>query len=142
MTMPKRGAAHGHRPVYWWNEDIAKKRKICIAKRRAYQRRGRRQQQREDEQNEYNEAKRDLRIAIKKSQENAWADLVDSVEGDVWGTPYRLVSKKLARQPKNTLTRGREAKSYNTYSQGVLLSYGMGGGGHGRASGIPDSAIE
>lgn len=65
------------------NESIAQKRKLCIVKRRVFQRRGRRQQLKDEERHEYNEAKRDLRIAIRKSQEKVWADLIASVEGDV-----------------------------------------------------------
>lgn len=71
LSMPRRGTANGHRPAYWWNEDIAQKRRTCIARRRAYQRRGRRSQQKDEERLEYNETKRDLRIAIRKSQEKA-----------------------------------------------------------------------
>lgn len=106
--MPRRGTAHGHRPTYWWNEDIAEQRRKCIAKRRIYQRRGRVTADREAERSDYLEAKKVLRTAIKQSQERAWAELVASVEGEVWGLPYRLVTKKLARYPKNAYMKGRE----------------------------------
>lgn len=108
LSMPRRGSAGGHRPAYWWNDDIAQKRRLCIEKRRAYRRRGRRSQQRDEERHEYNKAKKDLRMAIRRSQEKAWSELIDSVEEDVWGTPYRLVTKKLTRHPRDAHTRGRE----------------------------------
>lgn len=83
---------------------------MCIAKRRAYQRRRRRDQDRDRERTEYNTAKKELRILIKKSQEKAWSELVAKVEGDVWGLPYRLVTKKLARGPADAYTRGKEVE--------------------------------
>lgn len=55
-------------------------------------------------------AKKELRILIRKSQEKAWSELIASVEGDVWGLPYRLVTKKLTRGPANALTRGKEVE--------------------------------
>lgn len=108
LSMPARGAAGGHRPAYWWNAEIAEKRKLCIAKRRAYQRRGRRNGDRDSEREEYNREKKELRSLIRKSQEKAWGELIARVEGDVWGMPFRLVTKKLARGPRNAYTRGKE----------------------------------
>lgn len=41
-----------------------------------------------------------LRIAIKKSQEDCWKKLCQSVEDDPWGLPYRLMMKRLTiRRP-------------------------------------------
>lgn len=108
LSMPARGAAGGRCLVYWWNTEIAEKRKLCIAKRRAYQRRGRRTGDKESEKEEYNREKKELRSLIRKSQEKAWGELIARNEGDVWGMPFRLVMKKLARGPRDAYTRGKE----------------------------------
>lgn len=107
-SMPRRGATHGHRPAYLWNEDIAEKRRRCIVRRRAHQRQGRTTADREEERISYIEAKKDLRMTIKRSQERAWAKLVAGVERDVWGIPYRLVTRKLVRHLKDAYTKGRK----------------------------------
>lgn len=79
LSMPRLSAADELRLAYWWNAEIAEKRKLCIRKRRAFQRCGRRSQPRAD----YIAAKKELRTAIKRSQEKAWADLVSKVESNV-----------------------------------------------------------
>lgn len=108
LSMPRRSLAGGHRPAYWWIAEIADKRKACIAKCRVYHRRGRRDLDRDRDRLEYNMANKELRTLIRKSQERAWNELVAKVEGDVWGLPYRLVTKKLARGPTEALTRGKK----------------------------------
>lgn len=71
-AMPRRGTPHGHRPAYWWNDEIVEKRRLCIRMRRDYQRRGRRilDSDREEERIRYNVAKKGLRLAIKKLGES------------------------------------------------------------------------
>lgn len=101
-------AADGHHPAYWWNDEIAEKRKLCIHKRRIFQSRGRRSVPRDEGRAEYVETKKDPRTAIKRSQEKAWTDLVSKVEMDIWGTPYRLVTKKLSKHSRNAYTQERE----------------------------------
>lgn len=36
LSMPARRMAGRHRPMYWWNDNIAAKRRDCIAKRRTF----------------------------------------------------------------------------------------------------------
>jgi len=45
----------------------------------------------------YNQARKVLRIAIRKAQERSWRELCDSVDSEHRGVPYRLVTKRLGR---------------------------------------------
>lgn len=45
--------------------------------------------------NNYHAAKRALRKEIGRAKTIAWQELIDTVESDPWGMPYRLVLKKL-----------------------------------------------
>lgn len=108
LSMPKRGGTVRRRPVYWWNEDIAARRAECIALRRVFQRAGRRSGDRETERMAYLSAKKDLRKAIRSSQERAWKELQEKVDRDVWGLPYKVVMKRLSRNPPGVHLAGRE----------------------------------
>lgn len=44
---------------------------------------------------EYKVLKRNLKTEIRKSKERSWHELCKQVETDPWGTPYKLVTKKL-----------------------------------------------
>jgi hypothetical protein len=46
----------------------------------------------------YNQARKVLRIAIRKAQERSLRELCDSVDSDPWRVPYRLVTKRLGRR--------------------------------------------
>lgn len=99
-AMPRRSFVHGKRQVHWWNSEIAALRKTAIAARRAYQRAGRRPivPSREPENEAYQKARANLKIAIRKAQEECWRELCRSVENDPWGVPYKLVTKRLGRR--------------------------------------------
>jgi len=110
-SMPRR--FHGgsrHKPVHWWNDEIADQRLACIRSRRAYlrmtKRRGPAGSLREREA--FREARKALRVAIRKSQERSWKELCQAVDNDPWGIPYRIVTKRLSRQPPGIAARGRE----------------------------------
>jgi len=99
-SMPRRNFKHNCRkPQYWWNSDIAEKRKIALAARRAYQRVKRRKEAAIDEHAYMKEARRELRLAIRRSQEACWRALCAEVDRDPWGTPYRVVMRLLGRRP-------------------------------------------
>ncbi|KAL4104767.1 hypothetical protein QTP88_020043 [Uroleucon formosanum] len=99
-SMPRRTKFQGRKAVHWWSQDIANLRKLVIAARRRYQRAGRRAdtQDRAAEFIEYNVARKQLRLAIRKAEEASWNKLCNSVENDPWGVPYRLVTKRLGRR--------------------------------------------
>ncbi|XP_018314211.1 uncharacterized protein, partial [Mycetomoellerius zeteki] len=83
--------------VYWWNEEIAELRRVCNARRRKLTR-ARSRPHPEDARPLWDglrEARRNLRRAINSSKAKLWKELVDDLDRDPWGTPYRLVTKKL-----------------------------------------------
>ncbi|CAI6364284.1 unnamed protein product [Macrosiphum euphorbiae] len=96
-AMPRRTSFQEKIAVHWWCKEIADLRKTSIAARRQYQRAGRRADtsDREAAFITYNQARKQLRLAIRKSQEASWKELCDRVESDPWGVPYRLVMKRL-----------------------------------------------
>jgi hypothetical protein len=87
------------RAVYWWNSDIAELRARCVQALRQYQRfrRGRRRDEEELSlrYGAYRELRRSLQREIKVAKERAWSDLVEAVESDPWGRPYKVVRRKL-----------------------------------------------
>lgn len=98
-SMPRRSPFKRRKAVHWWNENIAELRRATIAARRCYQRAGRRATQvdRAGAFEVYNQLRKDLRLAIRKSQEASWSALCREVENDPWGVPYKLVMKRLGR---------------------------------------------
>lgn len=112
------GAGRTKAPKYWWNEGIAQARKECIKKRRAHTRERRsfgRMQRRvggyrieelevgvgrvESKWEEYRAARKHLKSLIAESKNRAWRELIEAVESDVWGLPYRVVRGKLRTPP-------------------------------------------
>ncbi|KAL4082654.1 hypothetical protein QTP88_029715 [Uroleucon formosanum] len=99
-SMPRRTVFKGRRAAHWWSKEIADLRKASISARRQYQRAGRRADTsgRAGAFAAYNEARKLLRLAIRKAQEASWDKLCSSVDNDPWGVPYRLVTKQLDRR--------------------------------------------
>jgi hypothetical protein len=99
--MPKGRYRGGKKPAYWWTQDIAGLREVCNKARRRFKR-GRSQPPVDQEQRkeEFKLARKELKVAIKKSKKASWDDLCKQVESDPWGLPYKLVTKKLVgRRP-------------------------------------------
>lgn len=67
LSMPKRTSPGRRRPAYWWNEEIAEKRRSCIRCRRAFQRAGTRDGGREQKREAWQLLKKELRVAIRSS---------------------------------------------------------------------------
>lgn len=99
-AMPIRSAVRGRRAVHWWSEEIANLRRAAIAARRSYQCTGRRANTggREETFDVYNQARKVLRVAIRKAKEASWRKLCESLDSDPWGVPYRLVTKRLGHR--------------------------------------------
>lgn len=98
VSMPRKGISK--RPsVYWWNSDIAELRRACNRfRRRLIRERARRNPQPETIRARWDalrEARRELRKAIFRYKARMWRELVDDLDRDPWGTPYRVVMKKL-----------------------------------------------
>lgn len=47
-------------------------------------------------------------MAIKTAQEASWKQLVETVEADPWGLPYKIVVKKIGGAPGGVEALGRE----------------------------------
>jgi hypothetical protein len=99
-VMSRRTVFKGRKVVHWWSGDIAKLRQASIAALRRYQRAGHRADtaDRADAFVEYNDARKSLKLAIRKAQEASWSNLCDSVDSDPWGVPFKLVTRKLDRR--------------------------------------------
>ncbi|XP_050561732.1 uncharacterized protein LOC118274342 [Spodoptera frugiperda] len=93
----------GQRPgaAYWWSADIAHLRSVCLRLRRQFQRARRRRQPSATEEQitrayrEYRDATMALQRAILDAKSRSWKELLEGLNRDPWGRPYRLVMGKL-----------------------------------------------
>ncbi|CAG4927182.1 unnamed protein product [Colias eurytheme] len=88
--------------VYWWSMEHARLRSACVTARRRYTKYRRRRRrvdystaEEAERYSNYQNAKKALRDAIAVAKERAWAELLDTLNLDPWGRPYRLVMNKL-----------------------------------------------
>lgn len=98
--------------MYWLTSATAELKKTCNAKLRRYQRAGRRagHPNRDLEKEEYGAARKVLRNEIRSSQDKCWREMCDAVDFDPWGVPFRVVTRKLGRQPAGAASAGRESE--------------------------------
>jgi hypothetical protein len=73
------------RTAYWWNPEIAELREQCSQARRRFARAQRRRWTRNAEE-------------IKAAKGRSWKELIEAVESDPWGRPYKVVLAKLRPQ--------------------------------------------
>ncbi|KAL0803257.1 hypothetical protein ABMA28_017258 [Loxostege sticticalis] len=87
-AMPRVRALPPRTAVYWWSPELARLREACVMARRRYSRHRRRHNRDETLDDalyaSYQQAKRDLR-----------GELLETLNQDPWGRPYRLVMSKL-----------------------------------------------
>lgn len=104
QVMPKQSSRHRNQPVYWWNEQIAKVRKECIASRRHYTRSAKKSTPTDLQTiwKEYLTKKKELQRCIKRSKRTSWRLLCDEVDKDVWGKGYEIVMKGMTGFPPRT----------------------------------------
>lgn len=83
--------------TYWWNEEIAKLRKTCNRCRRRLLRanRGSNESDIREMKCLYKDARKTFRKAIWNSKKLSWKELLDDLDRDPWGRPYKLVVKKM-----------------------------------------------
>ncbi|CAK1598874.1 unnamed protein product [Parnassius mnemosyne] len=94
ISRPKRKAA------YWWSAEIARLRAICLRCRRQYTRARRRRRRAPPEEiarlyGAYRAATKALQIAITNARSRSWKELLEGLNKDPWGRPYRMVLGKL-----------------------------------------------
>lgn len=92
--------------AYWWNDNIAQRRKECVEIRRKLQRCRKKMQRNEQAASdinninkELNNSRRVIRIEIYKAKEDCWRELLDDLDRDPWGLSYKLVMNKLKTNP-------------------------------------------
>jgi len=95
---PRVGPKKPKRQAYWWNADVALLRNECVQARRTWQRARRRrrsEEQVQDARELYKSARKKLRTKINKAKSAAWQELLNTIDEDPWGLPYKLVLRKL-----------------------------------------------
>jgi len=85
------------RGVYWWNEEVANARRRCVAVRCLLTRRRRRGGNYDDLETLYRKARREFCRHIKKAKPKVWSELIQTLDVDPWGRPYKLVMGRLRR---------------------------------------------
>jgi len=85
------------KPIYWWNDEIARLRSVCIAARRRLYRCRRRASYEVliSLRAGLRDARRALRREISVAKRRAWAELLAILESDPWDRPYRVVFKNV-----------------------------------------------
>lgn len=100
FSMPKTKVVN-RRSTYWWNNIIEEKRNVSKTARRKWQRERRRSNNdaariaRAEE--EFKAAKKELRKEINKAKHKAWKELIEAIDEDPWGLPYKMVFGKLRK---------------------------------------------
>jgi len=109
-------------PAHWWNEEnvserrrcvLAKRTKTrCVAKLHRFRARGIHSNGVDESAilatDNYREARKDLKIAIAQSKKRCWKKLLETIDSDPWGKPYKLVDRRL-RGPPATSNMERES---------------------------------
>lgn len=125
FSMSKRRTPRaGKPPVHYWNNEISKLRQECVRAQRWKTRmaahihrlrqqaidsgvdfdHARAEAELEMSNGEHQDAKRELKIAILQSKKKCWTELIESVERDPFGKPYKMVMRKLGGGPPVTVT--------------------------------------
>lgn len=108
VLLPSR--IRGKKPKTWWSPEVAEARAEVNRRRRVYtraRRAGRTECMIRGELEGLKKARRALKKVILAAKDRWWQELVDGVDRDMWGRPYRTALKSLkgaALVPK--LTRG------------------------------------
>lgn len=91
-----------HRNVYWWNQEVAEQRRICIAQRRTLTR-GLKKNTTEEIKNklidDYKTERNKLKKIINTSKAKAWENLIKEADDNVWGSAYKIITGKLKGKP-------------------------------------------
>lgn len=83
------------RSTYWWNDEIAELRRAAIRLSRRVARSKADVARRAAASEEYRAAKKSLSVAIKRAKAGAWMELLQTLQKNPWGRPYKLVLNKL-----------------------------------------------
>lgn len=107
--MPRMKVHTSRRMEYWWTQEIATLRyKVILATRRLKRIKRRRRYSQdnlramEETWDSYNNARRIYSTAIRRSKALTWKQLIDDLDRDPWGYPYKIVLKKLQHNSRVT----------------------------------------
>lgn len=105
-TLPKKNCKPNRKPVYWWSDAVATKRKECNIRRRTMVRanKANNNAQKIICLEAYKYSRRALKKAILEAKTAAWKQVIEEVEEDVWGKGYRIVTNKVKSKPPTNLT--------------------------------------
>lgn len=100
-AMPRARRAPAAKRVYWWSQSLSELRARCWRARRQYTRYRRRAKWSDVEASRlrglYRKEREALHLAVLDAKAAAWADLIETLDKDPWGRPYRIVRAKLLR---------------------------------------------
>lgn len=120
MAMRRIVSRPARRTLYWWNENIAKFRYLCVKSRRVWLRAKRAAPSSCDrERLRYRAAKRALRSEISKAKLTIWDELISTIEEDPWGLPYKIVMGRLRSSSSSLIA---ATHSLESRSPAVLVS--------------------
>lgn len=80
--------------VFWWSEELARLRRTSVVCSRQFTRACKRGEPAQDLNRKYElrkQARRVYKMAIRHAKAQAWEMLMDTINGDPWGRPYRIV---------------------------------------------------
>ncbi|XP_049885128.1 uncharacterized protein LOC126380050 [Pectinophora gossypiella] len=101
-AMPRAKRRPPRRAVYWWTQDIADLREACVAARREFTRYRRLQSRSEEREdllhNIYSQSKKSLQLAISRSKTLSRQEMLEDLNRDPWGRPYRAARCKFRPQ--------------------------------------------
>ncbi|XP_063838173.1 uncharacterized protein LOC135087304 [Ostrinia nubilalis] len=101
-AMPRACCAPNRRQVYWWSQEIADLWATSNAERRAYTRHRRRASRDPAEEARlyevFKEGKQILNVAILEAKAEAHNSMLEELDADPWGRPYRAARNKLRSQ--------------------------------------------
>lgn len=99
FAMPR--AKNPKRPgVYWWSSEIQNLRKDTQKARRMWQKvkaKGKNLEIILEKEEAFRSIKKELGNTIKRAKRRAWEELINTIDRDPWGLPYRIVLGKLRR---------------------------------------------
>lgn len=97
-SMPRSTQRPREGAVFWWSQELAELRVACFVARRRYVRsRRRRRRDLEEEARlyaSYRNARKILQENISRAKDEAWGQLLESLERNPWGRPYQVARKK------------------------------------------------
>ncbi|XP_063547540.1 uncharacterized protein LOC134754988 [Cydia strobilella] len=98
-AMPRAGPIPPRRGVYWWSAELAHLRQSCVAARRQYTHCRRRRIRDVPEEERlyaaYSAAVKLLQGAIARAKDLAEEEMLETLNNDPWGRPYKMVRRKL-----------------------------------------------